>query len=34
MREQRASGVRLHPTIMAGLAPWADKLGVDVPESL
>ncbi len=26
-REQRANGVRLHPTIMPALAPWCEKLG-------
>ncbi|HVF65100.1 MAG TPA: Ldh family oxidoreductase [Casimicrobiaceae bacterium] len=28
MREQRAHGVTLHPTIMPALTPWAEKLGV------
>jgi LDH2 family malate/lactate/ureidoglycolate dehydrogenase len=28
---QRASGVRLHPTILPALAPWAEKLGVALP---
>ena len=31
MREQRANGVMLHPTIMPGLASWASKLGVEIP---
>ena len=30
-REQLASGVELHPTIMPALAPWAVKLGVPMP---
>jgi L-lactate dehydrogenase len=30
-REQRASGVELHPSIMPALAPWAQKLGVALP---
>ncbi len=30
-REQRATGVALHPTIMPALAPWAQKLGVPPP---
>ena len=33
-REQRASGVRLHPTIMPALAPWCEKLGVYAPAPL
>ena len=31
LREQRAHGVALYPTIMPALAPWAEKLGVAVP---
>jgi len=31
MREQRAGGLRLHPTILPALAPWATKLGVALP---
>ena len=30
-REQRASGVALHPSIMPALAPWAQKLRVPPP---
>jgi len=31
LREQRAQGVALYPTIMPALVPWAEKLGVVVP---
>ena len=31
LREQRAHGVALYPTIMPALVPWAKKLGVTVP---
>jgi L-lactate dehydrogenase len=31
LREQRARGVALYPTIMPKLAPWAEKLGVEAP---
>jgi L-lactate dehydrogenase len=31
LREQRAHGVALYPTIMPALVPWAEKLGVDIP---
>ncbi len=31
LREQRANGVALYPTIMPALAPWAEKLRVAVP---
>ena len=30
-KEQLAQGVSLHPTALAKLAPWAEKLGVPVP---
>jgi L-lactate dehydrogenase len=30
-REQRANGVRLHPTIMPALQPWCEKFGVTMP---
>ena len=30
-REQRANGVRLHPTIMPALKTWCEKLGVPAP---
>lgn len=33
-REQHASGVALHPTIMPKLAPWAARLGVTPPAPL
>lgn len=33
LREQQASGVMLHPTIMPALLPWARKLGVEPPPS-
>jgi len=33
-RDQRANGVRLHPTVMPALAPWCDKLGVTAPPAL
>jgi L-lactate dehydrogenase len=32
--EQRHTGVALHPSIMPALAPWAEKLGVAMPESV
>lgn len=32
-REQLASGVRLYPTIMPALVPWAEKLGVALPDA-
>jgi hypothetical protein len=32
LAEQRANGVALYPTIMPALAPWAQKLGVTVPQ--
>jgi L-lactate dehydrogenase len=31
-REQERSGLALHPSIMPGLAPWAEKLGVATPQ--
>jgi len=31
LREQRANGVALYPTIMPALVPWAKKLGVPQP---
>jgi hypothetical protein len=31
MREHRAQGVALYPTIMPALEPWAAKLGVAMP---
>jgi LDH2 family malate/lactate/ureidoglycolate dehydrogenase len=31
LREHRARGVALYPTIMPALAPWAEKLGVAMP---
>ncbi len=31
LREQRANGVALYPTIMPALEPWAEKLGVALP---
>jgi LDH2 family malate/lactate/ureidoglycolate dehydrogenase len=34
MREQREHGVALHPTIMPALEPWAQRLGVKLPEAL
>jgi L-lactate dehydrogenase len=34
MREQRAQGVALHPTIMPALGAWAKKLGVAMPEAV
>ena len=34
MREQRERGVELHPSILPALAPWAEKLGVAVPEPI
>ena len=34
LREQRAHGVALYPTIMPALLPWAEKLGVPVPAAL
>src|SRR5437763_1730089 len=33
-REQRANGVRLHPTIMPALEPWCEKLGVSSIKSV
>ena len=33
-RAQSAMGVRLHPSILPALAPWADKLGVAPPQAL
>ncbi len=32
--EQAQSGIRLHPEILPGLAPWAEKLGVALPGPL
>jgi LDH2 family malate/lactate/ureidoglycolate dehydrogenase len=32
-RRQQAEGVALHPEIMPGLKPWAEKLGVDLPQT-
>ena len=32
LREQREQGVALYPSIMPTLVPWAEKLGVAVPE--
>ena len=34
MREQRAQGVVLYPSIMPALEPWAKRLGIDVPAPL
>jgi len=34
LREQRAHGIALYPTIMPALVPWAEKLGVVVPSPL
>ena len=31
LRSQAADGVRLHPSILPALEPWADKLGVPIP---
>jgi hypothetical protein len=31
LREQRAQGVALYPTIMPALEPWAEKLDVVMP---
>jgi L-lactate dehydrogenase len=31
MRAQAADGVRLHPSILPALAPWAEQLGVPMP---
>ena len=31
MRSQAADGVRLHPSILPALEPWASKLGVPIP---
>jgi hypothetical protein len=33
LREQRALGILLYPTILPALAPWAAKLGVTAPRS-
>jgi len=33
-REQLASGVRLHPSILPALAPWAQRLGVPLPAAI
>ncbi|MEO8305976.1 MAG: Ldh family oxidoreductase [Betaproteobacteria bacterium] len=33
LREHRAHGVALYPTIMPALVPWAEKLGVAVPKA-
>jgi L-lactate dehydrogenase len=33
-RAQSAMGVRLYPSILPALAPWADKLGVAPPQAL
>ncbi|HEY2819012.1 MAG TPA: Ldh family oxidoreductase [Casimicrobiaceae bacterium] len=33
-RDQRANGVRLHPSILPSLAPWREKLGVPAPSAL
>ena len=33
LREHRAHGVALYPTIMPSLVPWAEKLGVAVPKA-
>jgi len=30
-REQRESGLALHPSILPALAPWAEKLKVEMP---
>ena len=32
LRDQRARGVALYPSIMPALVPWAEKLGVALPE--
>ena len=34
VREQRANGVALYPTIMPALAPWGEKFGVAAPAVL
>jgi hypothetical protein len=34
MREQRAHGVLLHPSIMPALEGWARKLDVAIPPAL
>ena len=34
LREQRAQGVALYPSIMPALVPWAVKLGVAAPRAL
>jgi L-lactate dehydrogenase len=34
LREQRASGVALYPTIMPALAPFSGKFGIAPPEAL
>jgi hypothetical protein len=31
LREQRANGVALYPTILPAIQPWAEKLGVPQP---
>ena len=33
-RDQRANGVRLHPSILPSLAPWCERLGVTAPPAL
>ena len=33
-RDQRANGVRLHPSILPSLAPWCERLGVTAPRAL
>lgn len=32
--QQEQSGIRLHPEIMPGLKPWAEKLGIPTPQPL
>jgi L-lactate dehydrogenase len=32
--DQLANGVELYPTIMVDLKPWAEKLGVELPEKM
>ena len=34
MREQRAHGVKLYPSIMPALEPWAARLGVPLPRGV
>jgi L-lactate dehydrogenase len=34
LREQRAAGVALYPTILPALATWAEKFGVPMPQAI